>query len=170
MVPTKPYKATIISFPVLPVFNHFRLLRRFISSQRKWAVRYYLLLKYLRFASAYDIFLYLKIQWTILEIKYAAPLAVNRMMNCDLGFCSKLERLCRIGGWIWVVHRDRVFPGLSGGQVINLSLQKHSGLALSAFVKSFFLINPLLGAMGLVLTRLSRSSNTLKEVHWGWSC
>ena len=33
-----------------------------------------------------------------------------------------------------------------------------------------FGIYPLLGAMGLVLTRLSRSSNTLKEVHWGWSC
>jgi hypothetical protein len=40
-------------------------------------------------------------------------------------------------------------------------------MPLSALLKSFFLINPLLGAMGLVLTRISRSSNTLKEVHWG---
>jgi len=36
-------------------------------------------------------FFYLKIHETILEIKYAAPLAVNGMMSCDLGFCPKLE-------------------------------------------------------------------------------
>ena len=41
------------------------------------------------------------------------------------------------------------------------------GMPLSAFWAVFFPINPLLGAMGLVLTRLSRSSNTLKEVPCG---
>jgi len=85
-----------------------------------------------------------------------------------------------------VVHRDYIFPELSGGQVKNLSLQKHSGLPFRHFWQLSSLlhfeklnevfstavsnINPLLGAMGLVLTRLSRSSNTLKEVPCGWSC
>jgi hypothetical protein len=31
-------------------------------------------------------FSYLEISKTILEIKYAAPLAVNGIMRCDLGF------------------------------------------------------------------------------------
>jgi hypothetical protein len=69
-------------------------------------------------------------------------------------------------------------------KVRNSPLQKYRGLPLSAFLAvelpyftsnklrkvpstAVFGINPLPGAMGLVLTRLSRSSNTLKEVHWG---
>ena len=47
---------------------------------------------------------------TILEIKYAAPLAVNGMMRCDLGFCPKREWLCRIGWWNLVFPRWHVFP------------------------------------------------------------
>jgi hypothetical protein len=33
---------------------------------------------------------------TFLEIEYAAPLAVNGIVSCDLGFCPKLERNIRI--------------------------------------------------------------------------
>jgi hypothetical protein len=29
---------------------------------------------------------------TFHEIEYAAPLAVNGIVRCDLGFCPKLER------------------------------------------------------------------------------
>jgi hypothetical protein len=36
-------------------------------------------------------FLYLEFQETLLEIRYAAPIAVNGMIRCDLGFCPKLE-------------------------------------------------------------------------------
>ena len=43
-------------------------------------------------------FLYLKFGETILEIKYAAPLAVNGIVSCDLGFYPKLERNIRIEG------------------------------------------------------------------------
>ena len=39
----------------------------------------------------FPVFFLFEIQETILEIKYAAPLAVNGMMRCDLGFCPKLE-------------------------------------------------------------------------------
>ena len=46
----------------------------------------------------------------------------------------------------------------------------NGGDAPFGVIKVFFPIYPLLGATGLVLTRLSRASNTLKEVHWGWSC
>jgi hypothetical protein len=35
--------------------------------------------------------MYLKIHETIIEIEYALPLAANRVMSCDLGFCPKLE-------------------------------------------------------------------------------
>jgi hypothetical protein len=47
-----------------------------------------------------------------------------------------------------VFPRDRVFPGLSGGQVKNLSLQKHRGMPLSAFVKSFSRYKPFTGRYG----------------------
>jgi hypothetical protein len=33
---------------------------------------------------------------TFYEIEYAAPLAVNGIVRCDLGFCPKLERNIRI--------------------------------------------------------------------------
>jgi hypothetical protein len=33
-----------------------------------------------------------------LEIKYAAPLAVNGIVSCDLGFYPKLKRNIRIEG------------------------------------------------------------------------
>jgi hypothetical protein len=33
---------------------------------------------------------------TFLEIEYAAPLAVNGIVRCDLGFSPKLERNTRI--------------------------------------------------------------------------
>ena len=43
-------------------------------------------------------FLYLKFRESFLEIRYAAPLAINRVIRCDFGFCPKLLRNIRIEG------------------------------------------------------------------------
>ena len=78
-------------------------------------------------------------------------------------------------------HRWHVFPWIHAGEFYlslrpstfgKLTPKEIPGNAGPGFgiTKVFFPINPLLGAMGLVLTRLSRSSNTLKEVPCGWSC
>ena len=75
--------------------------------------------------------------------------------------------------------RDCVLPRNQAGEFYislrpstfgKLAPTETQGNAPFGITKVVFPINPLLGAMGLVLTRLSRSSNTLKEVHWGWGC
>ena len=55
----------------------------------------YHVLRVLRILRTTIIF-YLEFWKSILEIRYAAPLAVNGMMRCDLGFCPKLLRNIRI--------------------------------------------------------------------------
>ena len=45
-------------------------------------------LRILRMCGLFSIF---KFHETISEIEYAMPLAANRLMSCDLGFCPKLE-------------------------------------------------------------------------------
>jgi len=78
-----------------------------------------------------------------------------------------------------VVCPFRHFWQLNFLTLLRINSVKYLRLYISTDVESIssfkrtqrvFGINPLLGAMGLVLTRLSRSSNTLKEVHWRWSC
>jgi len=59
-----------------------------------------------------------------------------------------------------VFHSDRVFPRNQAGE-FETRPYRNTGECrswFSAFCKSFFRIYPLLGAMGLVLTRLSRSA------------